>query len=177
MNDIETARLVVRLVPLAGLAATENKDIKSAKLLIGATLTAEWFENAFWAGLRLRQWQDDPRYAPWSIRAIILKDIGTIVGSINCHDQPQPFEHAGETGLMIELGYTIFTPWRRCGIAAETFAGMADFARHANVRWVRLSVSPENAASLALAKKMGANKIGSQIDDIDGPEDVFLLEL
>ena len=177
MSDIETARLVLRLVPLAGLAATENKDIETARRLIGTSLSGEWFENAMWAGLRLRQWQDDPHYAPWSIRAITLKDAGTIVGSINCHDQPQPFEHSGETGLMIELGYAIFTPWRRQGIAAETFAAMADFARHANVRWVRLSVSPDNQASLALAKKMGANKIGSQIDDIDGPEDVFLLEL
>ncbi len=177
MNDIESARLVMRLVPLAGLAATEAKDIDAARLLIGASLTGEWFENAVWAGVRLQQWKDDPHYAPWSIRAIILKDTGTIVGSINCHDSPQSLEHNGQNGLMIELGYTIFTPWRRRGIATEAFTALAGFARTSGVHWIRLSVSPENAPSLGLAKKMGANKIGSQMDDIDGPEDVFLLEL
>ena len=177
MNDIETPRLIMRLVPLAGLVATENNDIETARRLIGSSLTEEWFEASWVAGLRVRQWQDDPRYIPWSIRAMVLRDTGIIVGSINCHDQPQAFEHAGQTGLMIELGYTIFTPWRRRGIASEAFAAMVGFAKTAGVRWIRLSVSPENEASLVLTTKMGAKKIGSQIDDIDGPEDVFLLEL
>ena len=177
MIDLETPRLILRLVPLAGLAATENRDVATAKQLIGPSLTGEWFENALWAGLRLRQWKDDPHYAPWSIRAIILKDTGTIVGSINCHDRPQSYGHNGQNGQMVELGYTIFTPWRRRGIATEAFTALANFARTSGVHWIRLSVSPENVPSLELAKKMGASKIGSQNDDTNGPEDVFLLEL
>ncbi len=177
MIDIETSRLILRLVPLAGLAATENRDLAAARQLIGPSITDEWFEDSWVAGLRLEQWKEDPNFAPWSIRAITLKDSGSVVGYINCHDQPRPFEHNGQHGLMVEQGYSIFTPWRRRGFATETFNAMADFARSAGVRWVRLSISPENDPSLAMAKKMGAKKIGSQMDEIDGPEDVFLLEL
>lgn len=177
MIDIETPRLILRLVPLAGLAATESRDIAAAKQLIGQSLTEEWFADSWVSGLRLQQWKDDPRYAPWSIRSIILKDNGMVTGYINCHDQPRLFEHEGRTGLMIELGYEVFSPWRRSGIATEAFNAMAGFARHAGVRWVRLSISPDNAPSLGMAKKLGARMIGSQIDEIDGPEDVYLLQI
>ena len=78
---------------------------------------------------------------------------------------------------MIEAGYTVFKPWRRRGIAAEATLGLANFAREFGVRWIRLSISPENVPSLGLARKMGAYKIGSQIDDIDGPEDIYLLDI
>jgi [ribosomal protein S5]-alanine N-acetyltransferase len=175
--DIETPRLILRLVPLAGLAATESKDIEAACRHIGPDLNPDWFDNAWVAGLRLQQWKDDPGYAAWSIRAMILKATGEIVGGINCHDMPRPFEHMGASGLMIELGYDVFTPWRRQGIATEAFQAMSAFAATAGVRWVRLSISPDNRPSLELAKKLGASKIGTQIDDIDGPEDVYLVAL
>ena len=36
-----------------------------------------------------------------------------------------------------------------------------------------LSISPENAPSLALAEKLGFRKIGSKIDEEDGPEEIW----
>ena len=177
MIDIETDRLILRLVPLAGLAATAAKDAETCRRLIGRSLPKAWFEDAWVFDLRLNQWKDDPDYAPWSIRAMILKETGDIVGSINCHDKPLAFEHDGETGPMIEMGYTVFGPFRRQGIATEAINGLAAMARQKSVRWVRLSISPANEASLALARKLGAIKIGTQVDDIDGPEDVFLCAL
>ena len=78
---------------------------------------------------------------------------------------------------MIEVGYTVFKPWRRRRVAMEATLGLANFAREFGVRWIRLSISPKNVPSLGLARKMGAYKIGSQIDDIDGPEDVYLLDI
>lgn len=176
MNDIETDRLVLRLVPLAGLAATAAKDATACQRLIGAKLPDEWFDNAWVSELRLGQWKDDPEYAPWSIRAIALKATGEIVGNINCHDKPQPFEHRGAVAPAIEMGYTIFTPWRRQGIAREAITGLSVFAAHHGVRWIRLSISPDNAASLGLAQKLGAVRIGTQYDDRDGPEDIFLFD-
>ncbi len=140
-------------------------------------MPAEWFEDAWVFDLRLNQWKDDPAYAPWSIRAMVLKETGEVVGTINCHEKPQAFEHGGEEGLMIEMGYSVFEAHRRHGIAHEAILGLAGFARAEGVRWVRLSISPNNEASLALARKLKAEKIGSQIDEIDGPEDVYLFEV
>ena len=177
MSDIETPNLILRLVPLAGLAAIQREDIDAARRIIGPSFTREWFETAWVAGLRLQQWKDNLDYAPWSIRAIVSKESGDIVGNVNCHDCPRIIEVSGQEGLMIEVGYTVFKPWRRRGIAAEATLGLANFAREFGVRWIRLSISPENVPSLGLARKMGAYKIGSQIDDIDGPEDIFLLDI
>lgn len=176
MNDIQTPRLLLRLVPLAGLAATAAKDAEACAHLIAPRLPAEWFEDAWVFGLRLDQWKDDPAYAPWSIRAMVLKETGEIVGTINGHDKPRAFEHAGEEGLIIEMGYSVFEAHRRRGIAHEAITSLAGFARAEGVRWVRLSISPGNEASRALARKLGAVKIGSHIDEIDGPEDVYLFE-
>jgi RimJ/RimL family protein N-acetyltransferase len=75
------------------------------------------------------------------------------------------------------MGYTIFERWRRKGFAFEMINAFMAHARAQDVRWVLLSVSPENQPSLALAKKLGAEHIGSHIDEKDGPEDIFLIEL
>jgi [ribosomal protein S5]-alanine N-acetyltransferase len=174
VTDVETSRLLLRLVPLAGLAATAAKDRDACRRLIGRALPDEWFEDAWVSEMRLKQWKDDPEYAPWSIRAIALKETGEIIGNINCHDKPQLFEHEGRTGSVVEMGYTIFARWRRQGYGYEAVEGLSEFAARMGVRWIRLSISPANEASLALARKLGARKIGAQVDDVDGPEDIYL---
>jgi RimJ/RimL family protein N-acetyltransferase len=55
--------------------------------------------------------------------------------------------------------------------------GYSQFASARGLRWLRLSIAPGNEASLALARKLGVRMIGSQIDEIDGPEDIYLLDL
>ena len=39
-----------------------------------------------------------------------------------------------------------------------------------------LSIAPDNQASLGLARKLGARRIGEHVDEIDGPEDIFLFD-
>ena len=51
MNDIETERLVLKLVSLAGLAAIAAEDEEACSRIIGA-LPREWFEDAWVAELR-----------------------------------------------------------------------------------------------------------------------------
>ena len=177
MIDIETDRLILRLVPLAGLAATAAGDVEASRRIISARLPDDWFNEAWVSALRLGQWKEDPDYGPWSIRAVALKATGDIAGHINCHAKPAFFEHRDETGPFIELGYTIFAPHRRHGIAFEAISGLSAFAAHHGVRWVRLSIAPDNEPSLELARKLGAEKIGTQYDDRDGPEDVYLFEI
>ena len=176
MIDIETERLILRLVPLAGLAATAAKDMEAARRVIG-DLPDDWFTESWVAELRLNQWKDDPAYAPWSIRAVALKDTGQVVGNMNCHHQPMTFIHDGKASLAVEIGYTIFEPWRRRGLAYEAIRGFTGWAAAQGVGHIVLSISPDNAVSLALAHKLGAFQIGTQIDELDGPEDVFLAKI
>lgn len=176
MIDIETERLVLRLVPLEGLAATAAKDKEATRQILGP-VPDDWFAEAWVSELRYNQLLADPAYGPWSIRAIMLKSSREIAGNMNCHAQPMLFEYNGERGPAIEIGYTIFEPWRRQGIAHEAVQGLLAWAAPQGVRWVVLSIAPGNGPSLALARKLGARQIGSQIDELDGPEDIYLIAI
>lgn len=174
MTDIETERLNLRLVPLAGLAATAAKDLAACRNILGLSLNDEWLEESWVAELRLRQWTDNPAYGPWSIRAIGLKETGDVIGNINCHHVPMRFQLREKTCIAVEIGYTIFGAWRRQGFATEAIHGLALWAETIGVEAIILSVSPGNAPSRSLAAKLGAAQIGSQIDDIHGPQDIFI---
>jgi RimJ/RimL family protein N-acetyltransferase len=151
---IETDRLILRLVPLAGLASTAAGNIKATQGLVGEKLPEEW-------------------YAPWSIRAIASKETGDIIGNMNCHHKPMPFVHNSKESLATEMGYTIFEPWRKQGIAYEAITAFTAWAKTQGLESIILSIQPTNVASLALALKLGAVQIGSQIDEKDGPEDIY----
>jgi ribosomal-protein-alanine N-acetyltransferase len=174
VSDIETGRLILRLLPEAALAASAVQDHTRLEALLGLAVPEVWFEDAWVAQMRLDQLRTDPAFGSWSIRAIALKETGEIMGSINCHHLPMLFAANGETRLAIEIGYAIFAPWQRRGFGHEAVCGFAAWANGQGVEGLVLSISPENRPSLALAQKLGATKIGSHIDEKDGPEDIFL---
>jgi RimJ/RimL family protein N-acetyltransferase len=82
-----------------------------------------------------------------------------------------------ETVMAVELGYTIFEPWRRRGIALEAVRGFAEWAATQGLQAIILSVAPENSASLGLTAKLGATRIGSKIDENNGPEDIYFARI
>ena len=174
MIHIETERLILRLVPLAALASTAAGNTKATKALVGAKLPEEWFEDSWVYKLRYDQWLADPTYAPWSMRAIASRETGEIVGGMNCHHKPMAFIHNGRESLATEMGYTIFESYRRQGIAYEAITAFTSWAKTQGLESVILSIQPTNVASLALAQKLGATKIGSHIDEKDGLEDIYL---
>ena len=87
-----------------------------------------------------------------------------------------PFILKGKERLATEMGYTIFEPYRRQGIAYEAIAAFIAWAKTQGLEGVILSIQPANAPSLALALKLGATQIGSQIDERDGPEDIYYFD-
>jgi [ribosomal protein S5]-alanine N-acetyltransferase len=177
MIDIETDRLVLRLVPLAALASTAAEMVDITKSLIGENLPLEWFAESWVYKTRYDQWVADPSFAPWSVRAIALKDTGQIVGNMNCHHRPMPFVLNGKTCNAVEMGYTIFAPWQRQGIAFEAVNGFVAWAKTEGLEGIILSIQPGNAASLGLAAKFGATHIGSQTDPNHGAEDIYFFPL
>jgi ribosomal-protein-alanine N-acetyltransferase len=173
-DDIVTRRLALRLLSPEALEATAAGRINDAARLLGLELRADWFDVASLADLRLRQLPECPDYLPWSIRAITLRDTHEAVGYVNFHNLPQWHEMA-QRDACAEFGYTIFAAHRRQGYAEETVRALVAWARERGARNFIFSVAPHNAASQGLAAKLGAQKIGMQVDEEDGPEEVFLL--
>jgi len=169
-----TGRLVLRLLPHAALIATEAGDIDEAARLLDLKLPADWTDVAALAKRRLVQLAEEPDYRPWAIRAIALRETGEAVGYVNFHGCPAHHEMAGRDACA-EFGYTIFEKYRRRGYIEEAVRALMDWAKQRGARYFIFSVAPDNAASHGLAVKLGARKIGVQIDEEDGPEDVLLL--
>ena len=176
-SAIVTERLTLRLLPVEALRETTKGNLDALATLVGCRFSEYWLDVAWLAEMRLEQLETDPGYLPWSIRAVILRETNDAVGYANFHAKPAPHAVFREAPNMAEIGYTVFEPYRRRGIARETLSALLNFAGSNGADQAVLSIDPNNEASLALAKSFGFVKIGSQIDEIDGPEDVYLLPL
>jgi RimJ/RimL family protein N-acetyltransferase len=78
---------------------------------------------------------------------------------------------------MVEVGYRITAEHRRRGHARAALGVLLAYARAQGAKTVRASISPDNAASLALAGSYGFTQTGEQVDEIDGLELVFELQI
>jgi len=152
-------------------ASFPGRRATAARLLGDVVLPVDWPEPHLRAVMqrRLAQMTLDPASAPWLLRVMVRREDRKAVGYINFHGPPND---AGQA----ELGYTVFRSERRKGYATEAVEAMMAWARETHgVRRFLLSISPANVASLALARKLGFTRVGSHIDDVDGPEDEFEL--
>ncbi len=142
---------------LAGESALDLGFADPARFLSGADDVVR---------LRLEQIDADPTIAPWLLRAMVLRDERIAVGFIGFHAGP-------DARAMVEIGYEVLPLFRRQGYAREACAAMLVWAARRGVHVVRASVSPDNAASLALIAQQGFVHVGEQLDELDGRELVF----
>ena len=151
--------------------ANLSGSLDEARRIIGAELPAGWpdEDTLYWLGRRLKRMTDDPEEAPWLTRAMLRRSDGAFIGSIGFHSKPNELGQA-------ELGYGVEPHYRRQGYASEAALALIDWARreHGIQRFV-VSVSPSNGPSLGMAAKLGFQRIGTQMDEIDGEEYVFEL--
>ena len=111
----------------------------------------------------------EPRRRPWLGRALVLTEAGgvrRVIGTVGFHAPP---DEAGR----LEIGYRVDPAYRRQGYALEAVRGLMDWAAARGVHRFVASISPDNKASLSLAAKLGFERVGEQIDEIDGLEYVF----
>ena len=173
-ETIRSARL--DLIPFTRefLRASLDGDLAEAERLLGAILPKVWPDYPTTCLLRLNQLETDPSILPWLMRGMVLRSTNRVVGHIGFHDAPGAAHLRELSPGGAEFGYTVFGEYRRQGFAEEAAVALMHWARteHSVTRFV-VSISPENAPSLALAAKLRFRLIGSQMDEIDGPEDVF----
>lgn len=106
----------------------------------------------------------------WLMRWIIEKDSRQIIGHTSFHDSP-------DADGMIEIGITIVEEYRGQGFAKEALRAMWTWAvSQPEVKMLRYTVSPDNAPSVAIITSFGFTRIGQQIDEEDGPEDIYEME-
>jgi len=119
-------------------------------------------------GRRQRQVLADPEEAAWVTGVIWDEDARRAVGRAGFHEKPGP-------DARVEIGYAVDPLFRRQGYARAALAALLERAAgDARVHTVRLSISPDNVASMALAREFGFVRVGEQWDDEDGLE--ILLE-
>lgn len=161
----------VGFVELGGteMTALRDGDLAAASATAGVTLPGYFVtERALWLWrYRLGQIEADPDHAPWAVRYAVVAEDGEVVGHAGFHGPPDG------TGT-VEVGYAVVPAFRRRGYARAALAELLRRAAAApDVRTVRASVSPDNAASLATLAGFGFVGTGGQWDDEDGYELVF----
>jgi ribosomal-protein-alanine N-acetyltransferase len=181
---IASARL--NLVPMTPdfLEAALRGDVSAAEEIMGLAIPNSWYDESRLMDMRLGQLRQDPSLQPWLLRAMGLRGQGmtgpapVMVGHIGFHTGPNPEYLRQLAPGAVELGYSVVPDCRRRGFAREAAQALMDWAsREHGARRFVVSISPQNAPSLALAKEFGFLRIGSQIDEVDGPEDIFELRL
>jgi RimJ/RimL family protein N-acetyltransferase len=79
---------------------------------------------------------------------------------------------------MIEIGFGIVPEKQGLGYGTELLHGMwRAISNRPDVKILRYTVSPENAPSMHIIKKLEFELVGEQIDDVDGLELIYELPI
>ena len=150
------------------------QDIAEASRRIGASVPALPSDLVPVLEMRLKQLDEDASLQQWLLRAMKLRTTGEMIGHIGFHTAPGPAYLDDWLPGAIEFGFQVYDPHRRMGYALEASQAMMDWARdrHGVTQFI-LTISPDNHASQALARRLGFARIGQHIDELDGAEDVL----
>jgi [ribosomal protein S5]-alanine N-acetyltransferase len=151
------------------MSALLGDDLVRAGEEAGVPLTDYFLtDRAKWVWrYRIDQLVADPGCAPWLTRAVVSEPDGAVVGYAGFRGPP---DEAG----MVEIGYSVAPAYRRRGYArAMLSALMRQAAAEPGVRTIRVTISPDNVASLATIAGFGFLPVGEQWDEQDGLEHIF----
>ena len=118
-------------------------------------------------GWRVPQVKENPAVNRWFIRFIVLKETAEVIGSTSFHGVP-------DAEGMMEIGLGIEEPFQNKGYAKESLKGMWSWvSQFPEVKTLRYTVSPDNLPSIAVINYFGFEYKGQQIDEEDGPENIY----
>lgn len=166
---ISTDRLELHHIPADGLISLfeEKRDEKAIAGRDFSNPLQNLVLEAGPLGWRVPQVKADPSTNKWFVRFIVLKELKIVIGSISFHGIPD------ENGMM-EIGLGIEEAYRNQGFAKEALLGMWRWVcGEPGVRTLRYTVSPENIPSIKIIEGYGFNYLGQQMDEIDGPENIY----
>jgi RimJ/RimL family protein N-acetyltransferase len=160
-------RIVHLSVPV--FRALANGDLAAANAISPVPLSA-YFASPDWRGvwkMRSEQVEQEPASAAWVTGVIWDEQQQVAVGRAGYHGPP-------DLSGMVEIGYAVDPAYRRRGYARAALEALLQRAAHEpQVRTVRVSISPDNAASYNLASQYGFAEVGQQWDEDDGLEIIY----
>jgi [ribosomal protein S5]-alanine N-acetyltransferase len=138
-------------------------DAAQAERLAGFAFPDEFARDDEWVARRRGQVRADPAWAPWSLRAMVLRSQQCMVGSTSFHGPPGI--NSLDDPRAAEFGYTVFEAFRNLGYATETGHAMMEWAqREHGVRRFVSSIEPGNSASIRVIEKLGFRPMNLVID-------------
>lgn len=166
---IRTPRLSLVLLHTETLAALLAHDLDRASYLQGLDLPEDSFsfdggDDPFFR-VQLERHRSHPDGRSWCAR-VMVGEQDEVLGHCGFHGPPEAVGRA-------EIGYTVMPAHRGKGYASEAAMALVGWAWQQGEETVYASVSPHNAASLAVVRKLGFVQTGVQMDEIDGEELVF----
>jgi ribosomal-protein-alanine N-acetyltransferase len=174
MSDaLATPGLHIVQLDAATLAALAAGDLELAQQTSPVELTpylASDVNRSTWAR-RARQVVETPVDVDWVTGVVRDEAAGLSVGRAGFHSAP-------DDDGMVEVGYDLDPEYRGRGYGHAILAYLIERARREpDVRVVRTSIRPDNAASLALIARYDFVVIGEEWDEEDGLEIVRELNL
>lgn len=172
VSRIRTERLELTAFEPDAIRALLDGDRIQAENLIGTWLPDEFptqDELDGFLAVQLARMQEAPHRRAWMARLITRPSDSSLIGHCGFHGPPETIGRA-------EIGYTVFTQYRGQGYAKEAVSALVRWAFQHGEKEVYATVSPENAASLAVVKATGFRQVGTQEDEVDGLELVFVIE-
>lgn len=174
---IQTVRLDLVLLDPQALQASLVGNLTALQRILGVDVPQEWLEAQELIEMRLQQIVKELGYEPWSVRAMIERKVGQMIGHIGFHTRPGAAYLNAFAPDGVEFGLTVYPEFRRNGYAREASLGLMAWAhRQYSVSEFVMSISPNNVPSISLATRLGFRKIGSQVDEVDGVEDIYRLD-
>jgi len=161
----------VRIVhlPVPAFRPLAAGDLAAANAVSPVPLS-EYFVGPEWRSvwrIRSEQVEQDPASAAWVTGVIWDEQQQVAVGRAGYHGPPD------QSG-MVEIGYAVDPAYRRRGYARAALEALLQRAAHEpRVTTVRVTISPGNTASYALASQYGFAEVGEQWDEEDGLEIIY----
>jgi [ribosomal protein S5]-alanine N-acetyltransferase len=164
--------LALHVLAPGTLDALRNEDLQAARALCPEFVLTDFIVSPrcvrTWQR-RYHQIQATPDDATWVTRLVVLRNTNTVVGRAGFHAAPD------ERG-MVEVGYEIDPAYQRRGYGSAVINIMLDVARSdPAVNVVRASVGLANAVSREMVLRRGFIKVGEELDNEDGLEEVYEL--
>jgi len=158
---IETKRLCLIQLDLEFLE-TSLVNKSNTVALVDFGLSPYWFEEKSLISTRISQIKHQPHLSSWLLRAIVRRSDNQMIGHFNAHGKPGMVHLNSYCRDGLEIGYTIYKPYRRMGFASEALSGFIESMPKPVS--VVLSVEESNKPSLKMAKKLKFEQVGQVVD-------------